>query len=206
MTAGTSRVELRDDTVRKYFTDPEDYARELAVYERRLPQTPALLDFSAPQWIEMARIEGTPYLDIGLTQKESSRLAKTIAAFHHATLDNGLCLCHWDNQPRNVLAAEDSFYLIDFAESRFASPEADLSHLLLFWAGEFPPPALKKLATAFILAYQEALPLAPTRWQLSLAQSIERFDQRRARHCHLIPHLDPSQLATNRDTLFSLVR
>ena len=206
MAAGRSRVELRDAAVRKYFADPEEYARELAVYGRRLPQTPALLGFSAPEWIELARIDGLPYLDLGLTEKDASRLARTIAAFHKSTLENGLCLCHWDNQPRNILRADSTFYLIDFSESRIARPEDDLSHLMLFWASEFPPPTLQKLAQAFILDYQEFFPLSPAQWQLSLAQSIERFDQRRAGHCHLIPHLESGQLTTNRETLISLIR
>lgn len=200
-----SRVELRETTARKYFADPEDFARELRVYQLRLAMIPALLDFREPEWILLARVQGRPYLDGDLREEDVSRLAETIAAFHQATLQEGLCLCHWDNQPRNILDDGVSFHLIDFSESRFAPLEDDLTHLLLFWASEFSPSRLARLARAFVQTYPRLIPLETGRWQTSLAESRQRFDLRRARHNHLEPHLGQGQLETNRRLLARLL-
>lgn len=198
------RVEVQDNTVTKHFGDPAMFSRELYAYELGLPMLPRLMSYTKPEKIVLEKIGGEPYLDRSFGPSEACRLAETLAAFHTATMNKGKCLCHWDNQPRNVINANNSFYLIDFAESRISFPEDDVSHLLLFWASEFTAERMKELAGAFIHSYTELLPLDHAKWRVSLERSILRFDERRTLHGRPGCHMDPRVASGNREFLSNL--
>ncbi len=132
----------------------------------------------SPAQITLQRIHGTPYLDLPEGFSPVT-LAQSLAAFHLATLISGKCLCHIDNQPRNVIVAKDQVYLIDFSDSLVDFPERDITHLLLFWAADLPQDKFKSLSARFIEEYSQLVPLSPRLWQKYLEQSIGIFDSRR---------------------------
>jgi hypothetical protein len=168
-----------ETSVTKRFPDALSFRRELEVYRLGLSVVPRLLSFEAPFSITMQRLPGQPYLDV-LEESRLPSLAETVSTLHRATLEGGTCLCHYDNQPRNLLHCGDRHYLIDFSASRRGFPESDLTHLLLFWAEVFDPPAFEALCRSFLSHYLDRLHLDPFRWQRCLGASILRFDLRRA--------------------------
>ncbi len=206
MSCKYSQLEFSATSVTKHFKDPLCFTRELEVYQRTLSMTPRLLDFHSPDWIKTELVPGKPYLDCDLDIEDIKRLAQTIAGFHLSTLSNGLCLCHWDNQPRNILFHEETFYLIDFSECETSFPEDDITHLLLFWASELDQVTMKLHSDAFIGAYRQLLPLDPKQWQLSLQASIKRFDKRRSLYRHGSDHRFDEVLLSNRSLLESTIR
>lgn len=140
---------------------------------------PKLLDYQiSPAQITLQRIQGHPYLDLA-DGFSPNTLAQTLAAFHLATLNKGKCLCHIDNQPRNVLEAKDQIYLIDFSDSLVDFPERDITHLLLFWAADLPQDKFNLLTASFMEEYSQIVPLSHQLWQHYLGQSIGIFDSRR---------------------------
>lgn len=197
-------VELLSDRVIKRFRFPEAYFRELSVYRLGLRITPRLLDRHEPEWIALERVDGIPYLnsDSGF---DPALLARAVAALHGSRSDNGLCLCHIDNQPGNILWNGQRYMLLDFADSRFDRPETDVSHLLLFWAEEYEPDLFMHLASAFIAAYQQTRKLDTSQWQSCLQDSRERFYTRRARYCKAAPKLAEEHRKANQMELDSLV-
>lgn len=139
---------------------------------------PRLLEFQEPEWIKLERVAGQPYLDLDFSAKA---LGLALADFHLATWDGDKCLCHIDNQPRNILANGKKFWFLDFSDSRFDYPEFDLCHLLLFWAADLPETQFETKLRAFMSAYNAKLPLRPKPWKANLLRAIECFEARRAR-------------------------
>jgi len=131
-------------------------------------------------YITTKRIKGKAYLDAA--NFSAGDLAKAIAEFHQAGSKGDRCLCHYDNQPQNILMSGSDYYFIDFSDSKIDYPEADISHLLLFWAEEFGYMDFIGLAISFIDSYQTIIPLDAKRWQRYLRKSILRFDHRRVTH------------------------
>ena len=184
-------IELHDDVAIKYFDDVASYSRELKVYQSVLPHVPHLVDYgkadSNTHFIKAERVYGIPYLNEPCFPVLT--LAAAISAFHLATLSSdGQCLCHIDNQPKNILLSNNEYCFIDFSDSRVDYPETDISHLLLFWAAEFEHQQFVDLSGSFITLYQRAIRLNSEQWQQSLLQSIARFDLRRIRHGRNLAH------------------
>lgn len=200
-----SRLIIRDGQVYKYFSDPGAYHRELAVYSLALPQTPKLTRWNEPDLIVLEQVQGTPYLDLPLDTRICILLADTISAFHLATLQEGRCICHWDNQPRNILVKDATCWLIDFSDSREAAPEDDISHLLLFWACEFEIDTFKKLAQEFISRYLQFVILKPETWETACMRSVNRFDKRRSRFGHRKLSIPDHAQTSNRQFLAQLI-
>jgi tRNA A-37 threonylcarbamoyl transferase component Bud32 len=200
-----SRLIIRDGQVYKYFSDPGAYHREMAAYSLALPQTPRLIRWNEPDLIVLEQVQGTPYLDLPLDTRICVLLADTISAFHLATLQEGRCICHWDNQPRNILIKDTSCWLIDFSDSREAAPEDDISHLLLFWAGEFETNTFQKLAQEFISRYLQFVTLSPETWKPACERSVHRFDERRSRFGHRKLSIPHHTQTSNRQFLAQLV-
>lgn len=198
-------IEVRAKSVIKRFSNPEDFEREYAVYKLELSMTPRLLGWQEPLWLELERIGGQPYLDLPLDVKAVTSLAQTLARFHRATWKNSACLCHWDNQPRNILKREDTFFFIDFSESRRARPADDITHLLLFWASEFTGSQLERLARAFSEEYRRHISLDRITWLDASKESITRFDERRAQYGHPEPHASEKVCLGNRLFLRTLL-
>lgn len=178
-----STIQLSDSSAIKYFDNADEWARELSVYQSALPHVPKLWDHgTAPvHFIELTRIAGIPYLD--QPDFPIAALAAAIADFHLATLESsGGCLCHIDNQPKNILLSNGDYYLLDFSDARIDYPETDISHLLLFWAAEFEHSDFIRKARVFLSKYQRAVPLRTKRWNELLEQNIALFDARRMKH------------------------
>ncbi|MCB5268876.1 MAG: phosphotransferase [Candidatus Cloacimonadaceae bacterium] len=181
----TAIVELRGEVAIKSFQDIDSYHRELKVYQSALPHVPKLVDCgkvdSHSYFIQAERIFGIPYLDEpGFSQ---TQLAAAISAFHLATLNGDRqCLCHIDNQPKNILLSGHEYFFIDFSDSRRDYPETDISHLLLFWAAEYEHQQFVDFTGSFITEYQRSISLQAKLWHESLKQSITRFDLRRRQH------------------------
>jgi len=192
----TSDIELLPDRVIKRFCRPEDFYRELEVYRLNLCVTPRLLEYREPEWIAIQRVEGLPYMDLA-EGFDPILLAQTIAILHEASTAEGLCLCHVDNQPANILWDGSRYILLDFADSRMDHPESDISHLLLFWAEEYAPQKFASLAAAFLKAYLARNDLKPERWTRCLEQSRSRFYTRRAMYSKASARLPNSQREAN---------
>jgi thiamine kinase-like enzyme len=194
--------------VSKLFADEAIFARELQVYSFALPHVPELLSsgkahfFEQDLWyITTKRIKGKAYLDAA--NFSAGDLAKAIAEFHQAGSKGDRCLCHYDNQPQNILMSGSDYYFIDFSDSKIDYPEADISHLLLFWAEEFGYMDFIGLAISFIDSYQTIIPLDAKRWQRYLRKSILRFDHRRVTHHKTATHSQDS--VKNRDWLAEVI-
>ncbi len=140
---------------------------------------PQLIEFHEPDWLKLQRVGGLPYLDGDFS---APALGQVLASFHLATFDGDKCLCHIDNQPRNILADEGKFWFLDFSDSRFDYPEFDLCHLLLFWAADLPEAVFEAKLPAFLSAYNAKLPLRQTLWQPCLSLAIDSFDARRLKY------------------------
>ncbi len=173
-----SSIIVLPDCVIKYFSSYKHFQAELFAYQLNLPMLPKLLDYAEPYWIKMEKITGIPYLD-ELNNFQPALLAETIANFHWATLQNDKCLCHKDNAPKNILFCQGKYYFIDFNESEFAYPEKDITHLLLFWAADFPCEFFRSSVTLFLNTYLSILQLNSERWMTSLQENICLFDNRR---------------------------
>jgi len=184
----------RADVFIKIIADPRALARELNAYRLGLPMLPKLLDFIAPDTLHLQKIAGGSYLD----QWESDTpalIGDAIARFHHATYDGAFVLCHWDNQPQNILIADGRVFLVDFEDSCPAPPEADITHLLLFWAAQWEFQTFIHTVNCFLQTYTAILPLHTELWREYLPQSIERFDLRRATYRPDLPLLKVDQKA-----------
>ncbi|MDP2172497.1 MAG: phosphotransferase [Candidatus Cloacimonadaceae bacterium] len=201
MSEKPSFIRFAGDTVIKSFNEAVLFYRELTVYQRHLPATPKLLGFVEPLEIVLERISGIPYTD-DPDGFDSALLAKRIAAFHLSSFDGDKCLCHIDNQPKNILYDGNDYYLIDFSDSRFETPEYDLSHLMLFWADMFEPARMQSLVGQFLSEYQKLASLDSDRWESCLRQNILRFDERRAQYNKKPPLLTIEMISENRDYLF----
>ncbi len=199
----TTSVELLPDRVIKRFCAADAFWRELEVYQKHLAVTPRLLDNDAPHSITMERIDGIPYLDTS-HRIPTKLLAEAISMLHNSRTDNDRCLCHVDNQPKNILLGKDRVYLIDFADAGMDLPEADISHLMLFWAEQFTYQQMETLCHGFLDAYHGSIPLSALRWTKCLPQSIERFDARRRMFRSQRPHPHPNQTLKNRELLKNL--
>ncbi len=204
MPEASSSLEFGNGFVVKRFGDPGDFAREYQIYRLGLGMTPRLLDFCPDKWIKTERAAGIPYLDAELGPDGMDLLAKTIGCFHQATLLNGNCLCHWDNQPRNILYSNGIFTLIDFSDSRLASPAADITHLMLFWAAEWSYRTLRERSERFLVSYRSLISLAADAWDQAFSESVKRFDLRREQHGKRSSRQELSTLARNRQFLEEL--
>lgn len=127
--------------------------------------------------IKLEYVEGVPYLD---TEVDIPSLASTIASFHLATYKEGVCYCHIDNQPRNILRTKQGYFLIDFSDSHTSFPERDITHLMLFWAADLPPKLFIEYCASFLKHYRLRVPLSSYTWKKCLIKSITVFDNRRS--------------------------
>ncbi|MCB5245575.1 MAG: phosphotransferase [Candidatus Cloacimonetes bacterium] len=199
-----SSIEHKEKSIIKHFSSANTYWQEFKVYEMELPMVPRLISYEEPYWIEIEYVEGKPYLDEPLEPELIYTLADTIGKFHSLTRKDKLCLCHWDNQPSNIIYSQTQIWLIDFSESKFSFPEDDITHLLLFWCAEFPPAQLTVLVERFIYRYQLYLRLDSKVWQNALECSLKRFNKRREAFAHHLSHLNYNQFKQNVSTLSTL--
>ena len=161
------------------------FNNELFVYQSSFPNKAELIEIRKPNTLVLSKIDGIPYLDVpALTDTMVIKLAKTIAKLHSVTHLDDRVLCHWDNQPRNILwnDKQQKFYLVDFEDIRLAHPEADIAHLFLFWAENMDCETFTKYTNSFLYAYTEPVALNSQRWKRELHNAIQRFYRRRKRY------------------------
>ncbi|HQQ67496.1 MAG TPA: phosphotransferase [Candidatus Cloacimonadota bacterium] len=217
-------VSIEAEAVRKCFLRKEEYLRELAVYQSALPHVPLLLDHgkalsistsvndanASPSkhseqygyYLRIQRIMGVPYLD--LSSFNAAALGRALSEFHLASRrKDGTCLCHIDNQPKNILLADTGYWLIDFSDSRIGHPEEDISHLLLFWAAEFSLLLFSDKLEQFLPGYLPGIKLENQLWKDAYLASEQRFDERRSKYGKL-PKPSDSQ-AENRQIIRNLI-
>lgn len=192
-------------TYLKQFRNPDKFNAELQVYQLGLPMIPKLLDYQEPDWLKMQRIDGLPYLDTEGGFKPHL-LGETIANFHLATKEGEKCICHIDNQPQNILWNGERYFLIDFSDCEYNFPEIDISHLLLFWAAEFPHTLFEPSVIRFLKAYNRILTINTRRWEQCVVESINRFDERRRLYDKSKGKVNLFMKIVNREWLFSYFR
>ncbi len=181
-------------------TDRE-FGNELFVYRTAYPYKAELIEILQPRTLVLKRIEGIPYLDAPEpSDKLPAELAKAVAALHQLAVVEEKVLCHWDNQPRNILwdGERRKIWLLDFAEIRLAEPEADLAHLLLFWAEQLDQAAFAAKAGLFLGSYKGPVRLSPERWEKAYRNAVARFDGRRRRHNRQEPTASPFRAANRK--------
>jgi thiamine kinase-like enzyme len=131
------------------------------------------------------KLPGIPYLDAGVPSDIMlNKLADAISRFHAITKTKDTVLCHWDNQPGNILWDEvgQQIYLLDFEDIRPGFPEADLIHLMLFWAEALNHEDFVNRTKLFINLYQSAVPLKAECWKNECRKAKVRFDARRKKY------------------------
>lgn len=169
-------------TVEKICRNKRAFANELFVYGSDFPYKPKLIEIRKPQTLVLSKIEGIPYLDVPeLTDEMVIKLAKAISKLHSIARVDDIVLCHWDNQPRNILWSENKqkIFLLDFEDIRFAPPEADIAHLFLFWAEMMNASGFKQMTGLFLNNYKSLVSLSQARWKDELKKAKSRFDRRR---------------------------
>lgn len=182
------------------------FLNELFVYQSGFLGKPELIEIKKNRTLILKRIDGIPYLDVQeLTDSMIRKLAEIISNLHSTASIESKVLCHWDNQPGNILWDEkhQQFFLVDFEDIRLAAPEADLSHLLLFWADVMSSAEFNTKISILLDCYRGKIALAKNRWQTELLKARKRFDQRRRRHGKTEKTLNPTRQA-NRKLLSGL--
>lgn len=192
---------MPDQAMRSYIEkkcrDQKSYLNELFVYQSDFPYRPELIEVLRPHTLVLEKVEGIPYLDAEyLSDTMLTKLAQTVSRFHEITQLGDRVLCHWDNQPRNILWIEKQkkFCLIDFEDIRLARPEADLAHLFLFWAEVMSYDDFSHSVRIFIKHYQKSHKLAFEQWQTESLKARHRFDARRRRHNKLEKTDNPDRI------------
>jgi len=177
------------------------FLNELFVYQSDIPDKPELIEVIKPDTLVLERVDGIPYLDAdSLTDTMISKLAQTVSRFHNITRLEEKVLCHWDNQPRNILwyDKKQRFVLLDFEDIRLAPPEADLTHLFLFWAEMMSHDIFSTSVKTFIKAYQKTRQLSAAMWHTEARKARQRFDSRRRRYNKLEKTENPDRRKNRR--------
>jgi thiamine kinase-like enzyme len=180
------------------------FIKERFVYESAFPYKPKLIEIQQLRTLILSKVEGIPYLDTPeLTDEMVIKLAKAIGKLHSVSHIDEKVLCHWDNQPRNILWDEKKqrIFLIDFEDIRLAPPEADLAHLFLFWAETVTSDVFQEKVCLFICNYKSAVKLNQARWKLELRKAKSRFDSRRRRYCKEDKTTNPCRLVNRKSLL-----
>lgn len=171
-------------TYTKVCSTQRKFNNELFVYQSAFPDKPKLLEILAPRTLILEKVEAIPYLDVPeFTEEMAVKLAQTIARLHSVARLDDEVLCHWDNQPKNILWSEHKrkFYLVDFEDIRLNYPEADLTHLFLFWADTSDLDCLYSKLCIFLHEYSVLINIKSATWKRAIRNAIGRFDARRRR-------------------------
>ena len=178
---------------------------ELQVYLHDFPFKAKLISYQQENTLILSKLPGIPYLDAkDLSEELLTKLANAIYELHTSNQFDSKVLCHWDNQPGNILwdETEHKIYLLDFEDIRWAFPEADLAHLLLFWAEVMDYETFINKAAFFISQYQSELQLEEKRWKNEYRKAKARFDRRRSKYNKRERLINPSR-SENRKYLSS---
>jgi len=161
------------------------FLNELFVYASAFPYKAKLIETKQGNTLILSKLPGIPYLDADvLSEIIMSKLAQAIGKFHSIQHLGDMVLCHWDNQPRNILwsAEKQKVWLVDFEDIRLAHPEGDIAHLFLFWAEVLDFASFKKDTCLFLSKYKAVVPLDYLRWKAEYRKAKARFDRRRKKY------------------------
>jgi thiamine kinase-like enzyme len=169
-------------SIEKVCRSNKAFINERFVYESAFPDKPKLIEIIKPQTLVLSKVDGIPYLDVpDFTDEIVMKLAKTIGKLHSILHLEDKVLCHWDNQPRNILWDEKNqkIFLLDFEDIRPARPEADIAHLFLFWAEMMQSEDFTQKTHLFLKSYKSTVPLNQDHWKSEVRKAKGRFDRRR---------------------------
>ena len=158
------------------------FSNELFIYGSAYPDKADLIEVRKPYTLVLSKIKGVPYLNVpDFSDDMVIKLANAISKFHSLVQVEGKVLCHWDNQPRNILWNEKKkrFFLVDFEDIRIAYPESDIAHLFLFWAEVMNYEDFVRKTEVFLLQYKKTIKPNPDNWKNELRKAKNRFDKRR---------------------------
>jgi thiamine kinase-like enzyme len=177
------------------------FRNELYIYSSDFQYRPALIEIQQPHSLVLQQVNGIPYLDAEmLSDRLVTQLAQAISGLHAVAQVEGKVLCHWDNQPRNILWDEtkQKVILLDFEDIRLAPPEADIAHLFLFWAEALAHNIFTSRVTLFLHKYKPVVPLGSDIWKAELRKARQRFGNRRRKHNKKEPAGNPDRLINRR--------
>ena len=160
----------------KICNSPKEFQKELYVYQKNFFFTPKLLDNDGKNTLILEYIHGIPIID--LAKPDFAKIAGIISKLHSSENKLGKCICHFDNNPKNYIFADD-YYMLDFSLWRYDYPETDLIHFLLFWASIYKSNTFKTIFREFMDSYQQTSVINQIEWELLMPEVIERFDARR---------------------------
>ena len=179
----------------KQCRDTVAFRNELLVYRSGFPHRAKLQSVEDNRTLRFSLLPGKPYADQPFTARLIRQLALVISSLHKLKRDNEKVLCHWDNQPCNLLwdAETGQMNLVDFSDIRLAPPEADICHLFLFWAEWLTPADLRKWTGMFLHSYTGQVPLSTARWKREYCKAKRRFDARRHKHGRQEAEVNPDR-------------
>jgi tRNA A-37 threonylcarbamoyl transferase component Bud32 len=193
-------------TFEKVCSTQRRFNNELFVYQSAFPDKPNLVEIHAPRTLVLEKVDAIPYLDVpDFSEEMTAKLALSIARLHSIVRLEDKVLCHWDNQPKNILWSESKhrFYLVDFENIRLNYPETDIAHLFLFWGEVMSSEELYHYVQLFINRYQKEQTLSVSRWQSEAIKARHRFDARRKRYNKLAINKNPD-IGKNRKLIANL--
>jgi thiamine kinase-like enzyme len=161
------------------------FLNELFVYASAFPNKAKLVEIKQDNTLILSRLDGIPYLDADVLSEDIiSKLAQSISKFHSIQHLEEKVLCHWDNQPRNILWSKEQqkLWIVDFEDIRLAPPEADIAHLFLFWAEVLDFASFKANVRVFLSHYKAVVPIDYLRWKAEYRKAKARFDRRRKKY------------------------
>jgi thiamine kinase-like enzyme len=165
--------------IRKYFTSPEEFSRELQIYKQNPSFAPRLVGYNEKDLILILQyLEAETILQIEPDFGKIAQLFYKLHSFKKQTI----CLC--DVNPKNILFDIPSrrYYLIDFSDWQFQPKEYDLVRFLLFWASIFPYDKFQEKATMFFDSYNQLFAIDYSLIQKFLHPAIVEFDTRRKKY------------------------
>lgn len=161
------------------------FVNELFVYQSSFPNKAELIEIKQRNTLVLKRLDGISYLDeANLTEDIVTKLAKAISKLHSLQYLEDKVLCHWDNQPQNILWDEGKkkIWLVDFEDIRLAHPEADIAHLFLFWAENMDKETFTRLTNVFLTGYKGPVTLNIIRWEREIRNAKQRLYRRRKKY------------------------
>ncbi len=175
---------------------PKMFKKELYIYQKKLPFTPGLLDHDGKNTLMLEYIDGIPIGE--LVQPDFSKIAEMYVILHSLEIKKGKCICHYDNNPKNYIFSDQKYYMIDFSDWKYAPPETDLIHFLLFWASIYDKVKFKKAFRKLIDFYTKEGTINPVEWEFFIPEVIKRFDNRRKKFEKIEKNPD---ILINRETI-----
>lgn len=159
---------------------PKMFKNELYIYQKHLPFTPKLIDHDNKNKLILEYIEGIPIGD--LAEPDFGKISDMFIQLHNLEQKKGKVICHADNNPKNYLFAKGKYFMIDFGEWKYDTPESELIHFLLFWASIYNKSKFNIAFDKLMSSYLGKGSINPLEWEIQIPIMIEKFDRRREKY------------------------